>query len=83
MKKMLIVTTAGAVFAALSPAFADQDPYARAYNTENIDWNRGGPYRTDTTTGAVECFVAGELVPCVSDAQTAAPAPKRQRHARH
>jgi hypothetical protein len=53
MKKMLIVTTAGAVFAALFPAFADQDPYARAYNSENIDWNRGGPYRTDTTTGGV------------------------------
>jgi hypothetical protein len=83
MKKILIVTTAGAVFAALSPAFADQDPYARAYNTENIDWNRGGPYRTDTTTGAVECFVSGKLVPCVSNAQSAAPAPKRQRHARH
>jgi hypothetical protein len=82
MKKMLIVTTAVTVFAALSPAFAN--PYDnRAYNTDNIDWNRGGPYRTDTTTGAVECFVAGKLVPCVSNAHTAAPAPKRQRHARH
>jgi hypothetical protein len=80
MKKMLIVTAAGAMFAALSPAFAQPN---WAYNTDNIDWNRGGPYRTDTTTGAVECFVAGELVPCVSNAQTAAPAPKRQRHARH
>jgi hypothetical protein len=83
MKKMLVVTTAGAVFAALSPAFADQDPYARAYNTENIDWNRGGSNRTDTTTGAVECFVSGKLVPCASNAQSAAPAQKRQRHARH
>ena len=81
MKKMLIVTTAVTVFAALSPAFAN--PYDnRAYNTDNIDWNRGGPYRTDTTTGAVECFVAGELVPCVSNAQIAAPDPKRQKHAR-
>jgi hypothetical protein len=85
MKKMLIVTTAVTVFAALSPAFANPSDKTdnRAYNTDNIDWNRGGPYRTDTTTGAVQCFVAGELVPCVSNAQTAAPAPKRQRHARH
>jgi hypothetical protein len=83
MKKMLIVTTAGAVFAALSPAFADQDPYARAYNTDNILLNRGGPYRTGTTTGAVECMVDRVLVPCGSNAQSAAPAPKRQRHARH
>ena len=83
MKKMLIVTTAGAVFAVLSPAFADQDPYARAYNSENILLNRGGPYRTDTTTGAVECFVSGKLVPCVSNAQSAAPAQKRKGPARH
>jgi hypothetical protein len=63
MKKMLIVTTAGAVFAPLSPAFADQDPYARAYNTDNILLNRGGPYRTDTTTDAVECFVVTHRPP--------------------
>ena len=82
MKKMLIVAAAVTVFAALSPAVAN--PYDNgAINTDNIDWNRGGPYRTDTITGAVECFVAGKLVPCVSNAQTAAPAPKRQRHARH
>ena len=78
MKKMLIVATAGAVFAALSPAFAQ--PYDnRAYNTDNIDWNRGGPYRTDTITGAVECYIAGELVPCGSNAQSAAPAQRRER----
>ena len=82
MKKILIVTTAGAVFAAISPAFTN--PYDNgAYNTDNIDWNRGGPYRTDTTTGAVECFVSGQLVPCVSNAQSATPAQKRQRRARH
>jgi hypothetical protein len=82
MKNMLIIITAGAVLTALSSAFAN--PYDNgAYNTDNIDWNRGGPYRTDTITGAVECFVAGKLVPCVSNAQTAAPAPKRLRHARH
>jgi hypothetical protein len=78
MKKMLIVTTAAAVFAALSPAFGSW-----AYNTDNIDWNRGGVARTDTATGAVECFVAGAYVPCGSNAQSAAPAWKRQRHARH
>ena len=83
MKKMLIVTTAGAVFAVLPLAFADQDPYARAYNSENILLNRGGAYRTDTITGAVECFVSGQLVPCGSNEQSAAPAQKRQRHARH
>jgi hypothetical protein len=66
----------------LSPAFADQNPYARAYNTDNILLNRGGPYRTDTTTGAVECMMDRVLVPCGSNAQSAAPAPKRQRHAR-
>jgi hypothetical protein len=82
MKKMLILTTAGAVFAALSPAFANASDNP-AYNTDNIDWNRGGPYTTDTITGAVQCFVSGVLVPCVSSAQTAAPAPKRPRHARH
>ena len=86
MKKVLIVTTAVTVFAALSPAFANpyDSPYDNpAYNTDNIDWNRGGPYRTDTTTGAVECFVSGQLVPCVSNAQSATPAQKRQRRARH
>jgi hypothetical protein len=66
------------VFAALSPAFGSW-----AYNTDNIDWNRGGVYRTDTTTGAAECFVAGALVSCVSNAQSAAPPRKRQAHARH
>jgi hypothetical protein len=78
MKKMLIVATAGAVFAALSPAFAQ--PYDNgAINTDNIGWNRGGPYRTDTITGAVECYIAGELVPCGSNAQSAAPAQRRER----
>ena len=75
----------GIVFAALlssAPAIAQ----APAYNTDNMGWNRGGPYKTDLKTGAVSCFVAGKEVPCASNAQTAAPAapaPKRQRHARH
>ena len=69
---------------ALQFAVALPNPYDNgAYNTDNIDWNRGGPYRTDTTTGAVECFVSGQLVPCVSNAQSATPAQKRQRRARH
>jgi hypothetical protein len=84
MKKMLIVTTAVTVFAALSPAFANpyDSPFDnRAYNTDNIGWNRGGPYRTDTITGAVECYVAGELLPCGSNAESAAPQKhESQRH---
>jgi hypothetical protein len=77
----------GIAFAALlssAPAIAQ----APAYNTDNMGWNRGGPYKTDLKTGAASCFVAGKEVPCTSNAQNAAPgaqtpAPKRQRHARH
>jgi hypothetical protein len=79
----------GIAFAALlssAPTIA-QSP---AYNTDNMGWNRGGPYKTDLRTGAVSCFTApGKEVPCAgnapaaSAAQTAVPAPKRQRHARH
>jgi hypothetical protein len=80
----------GIAFAALlssAPAIA-QSP---AYNTDNMGWNRGGPYKTDLRTGAVSCFVApGKEVPCAGNAQTTAPAAqtaaptlKRQRHARH
>ena len=77
----------GIAFAALL-ASAAAIAQAPAYNTDNMGWNRGGPYKTDLKTGAVSCFVAGQEVPCPSNAktlaaQTAAPAPKRQRHARH
>jgi hypothetical protein len=61
-----------------------------AYNTDNMGLNCGGPYKTDLKIGAVSCFVAGKEVTCASNAQnaapaaqTAAPAPKGQRHARH
>jgi hypothetical protein len=88
MRHFTLAATAIAIAALLlsAPAIAQ----APAYNTDNMGWNRGGPYKTDLKTGAVSCFVAGQEVPCASNArtpapaaQTAAPAPKRQRHAHH
>jgi hypothetical protein len=85
MRHFTVAATGLAIAAMLSsvPAIA-QSP---AYNTDNMGWNRGGPYKTDLKTGAVSCFVAGKEVPCASNAapaaQTAAPSPTSQRHARH
>jgi hypothetical protein len=86
MRHFTVAATGLAIAAMLSsvPAIA-QSP---AYNTDNMGWNRGGPYKTDLRTGAVSCFVApGKEVPCAGNAQTAAqtgaPPPKRRRRAHH
>jgi hypothetical protein len=59
MRHFTLAATGIAFVALLSSAPA----MARAYNTDNIGWDRGGPYKTDTTAGSVpQCFVAGEKV---------------------